>query len=416
MLIIYDFLYLIAALIYLPVFLLRRKFHPDFIRRLGILPAGLNFDRPIWVHAVSVGEAVVMKGLLEELRLAFPGKSFVISTVTPTGNKIARGLAREKDFVTYLPLDLSFIIRIFIERVNPSLFVVAETEIWPNLLNSLYKRRIPTIVVNARISDNSFRGYYGIKFLIKPVLNKVSLFCAQTERDARRLIHLGLERSRVRVTGNMKFDLKPGALSFKASGLRLKYEEKLWVCGSTHPGEEEIILQVYQRLLEEFPDLRLLLAPRHPERSTEVAHLVKRSGFEPVMKSSPQQKQSGSTPVYILDTVGELVAFYGIANLVFVGGSLVKKGGHNILEPAALGKPVIFGPQMFNFRDIAQLFLKNKGAVMVHNQEELEKRVRQLLNNPALASELVRHAKELLANNQGATQRNLDCIMELARN
>ena len=413
--ILYDLLYLLALIIYLPVFLLRRKFHRGLIRRLGILPRLLFLDRPIWIHAVSVGEATLIKGLLEELRLAFPGKSFVISTVTPTGNKIARGLARDKDFVTYLPLDLSFVVGSVIKKVNPFLFVVAETEIWPNLLGCLYKKHIPVIVVNGRISDSSFRGYFGIRFLIKPVLNKISLFCVQTERDARRLLHLGLQKSRLRVTGNMKFDLKPEVLSFKASGLRLKYDEELWVCGSTHPGEEEIILKAYQRLLAEFPDLRLLLAPRHPERASEVAGLVKKFGFQPVKISFQKQPADGSTPVYILDTVGELLSFYSIAHLVFVGGSLVNKGGHNILEPAALGKPVIFGPQMFNFKDISQLFLKNKGAVLVHNQKELVSSVRNLLNDPSLVTALGQHAKELIAQNQGATQRNLGFILSLVK-
>jgi 3-deoxy-D-manno-octulosonic-acid transferase len=413
--ILYDLLYLLALIIYLPVFLLRRKFHHGLIRRLGILPRLLFLDRPIWIHAVSVGEATLIKGLLEELRLAFPGKSFVISTVTPTGNKIARGLARGKDFVTYLPLDLSFVIGSVIKKINPFLFVVAETEIWPNLLDCLYKKRIPVIVVNGRISDSSFRGYSGIRFLIKPILNKISLFCVQTERDALRLLHLGLQESRLRVTGNMKFDLKPEVLSFKASGLRLKYDEELWVCGSTHPGEEEIILKAYQRLLAEFPDLRLLMAPRHPERAVEVAGLVKNFGFQPVKVSSPRQSADGPTPVYILDTVGELLSFYSIAHIVFVGGSLVNKGGHNILEPAALGKPIIFGPQMFNFKDISQLFLKNKGSVLVHNQKELISSVRNLLNDPSLIAALSQHAKELIAQNQGATQRNLEFIISLVK-
>jgi 3-deoxy-D-manno-octulosonic-acid transferase len=413
--ILYDLLYLLALIIYLPVFLLRRKFHRGLIKRLGILPRRLFLDRPIWIHAVSVGEATLIKGLLEELRLAFPGKSFVISTVTPTGNKIAQILARDKDFVTYLPLDLSFVVGSVIKKVNPFLFVVAETEIWPNLLDCLYKKHIPVIVVNGRISDSSFRGYFGIRFLIKPILNKISLFCVQTERDAQRLLQLGLQKSRLRVTGNMKFDLKPEVLSFKASGLRLKYHEELWVCGSTHPGEEEIILKAYQRLLAEFLDLRLLLAPRHPERASEVAGLVKKFGFQPVKISFQKQPADGSTPVYILDTVGELLSFYSIAHLVFVGGSLVNKGGHNILEPAALGKPVIFGPQMFNFKDISQLFLKNKGAVLVHNQKELVSSVRNLLNDPSLVAALGQHAKELIAQNQGATQRNLDFILSLVK-
>lgn len=416
MLIIYDFLYFIAVVFYLPVFLLRRKFHRGMFCRLGVLPKGLTLNRPIWIHAVSLGEAVLIKGLLEELRLAFPDKRFIISTVTPTGNRIARVLAREGDLVTYLPLDLGFIVGAFVKRVNPSLFIVAETEIWPNLLNSLHKKHIPIIAVNARISDNSFKGYYGIKFLIKPILNKVNLFCTQTEHDARRLAHLGVEKSRLRVTGNMKFDLKPQELKFKPSGLRLKFEEQLWVCGSTHPGEEEIILAVYKELLEYFSDLRLLLAPRHPERSSQVARLAQELGFKAIKTSSGEQSAEDSKAVYILDSVGELLSFYSIAHIVFVGGSLVNKGGHNILEPAALGKPIIFGAHMSNFRDIAQLFLKNKAALKVQNKEELKNKVRLLLGDPSVIRQLGQAAQDLIKNNQGATQRNLDCILSFLKN
>ena len=413
MLIIYDFLYLTAIILYLPAFLLRGKFHRGLFCRFGVLPRHLKLDRPIWIHAVSVGEAVVMKGLLAELRLKFPEKKFVISTVTPTGNKIARSMAKEGDFVTYLPLDLSFIISAVIKKIDPSLFVIAETEIWPGLFNALDKRGVRIAVVNARISDSSLRGYYGIRFLIRPVLNKVSLFCAQTERDARRLLLLGVDKAKLCVTGNMKFDLKPADLNFRAPRLRLKYDEKLLVCGSTHPGEEELILTAYKELRQDFPDLRLLIAPRHPERSAEVADIVKRSGLHPVMTSSYEQTLEMATPVYILDTVGELPSFYGIAYLVFVGGSLVKKGGHNILEPAALGKPIIFGPQMFNFRYIARLFLKNRGALQVNSAAEFKVAIRSLLSEPSLALSLGERAKELIKANQGATLKNLDCILSL---
>jgi len=410
MIIFYNLLYLIAVILYLPVFLLRGKFHSGTGVRFGMLPRRLKLDKPVWIHAVSVGEAVAVKGLLAELRLKFPDKKFVISTVTPTGNKIARGLAKEGDFVTYLPFDLSFIISGVMKRIDPCLFLVAETEIWPALFSVLHKRRVPIVVVNARISDSSLRGDLAVKPLISPVLNKVSLFCAQSEQDAERLLSLGLDKKKVKTTGNMKFDIGQASFSFSAPRLRLRLDEKLFVCGSTHPGEEEIIFSAYKELKGEYPDLRLLIAPRHPERAEEVASLARKAGLNSVLSSVYEQSQESASPVYIVDSVGELLSFYSIAHLVFVGGSLVGKGGHNILEPAALGKPVIFGPHMFNFRQITELFLLNSAALQVQDSQGLKEAVRSIMRQPSFAQELGERAKGLFKSNQGATLKNSELV------
>ena len=382
---------------------------------MGMLPKELNLDNPIWIHAVSVGEVMSIKKMLEELRLAYPGKKFVISTVTPTGNKIARSIARPQDFVTYLPLDLSFIVRPVIHNINPCLFIIAETEIWPNLIDCLHKKNIPVMIVNARISGHSFKGYLGIKYLLQPVLEKISQFCAQSETDAQRLLCLGVNKDKLRITGNLKFD---SLISGKAGidyrvKLGLNAKEKLFIAASTHPGEEEIILAAYIKLKEGTPDLRLLIAPRHPERSLEICALAKKAGFWPQMTSSLGKEKSGrqeDETVFVLDTIGELINFYAIADIVFVGGSLVKKGGHNILEPASLGKPVLFGPYMFNFRDIAEMFLKAEAALAVHNGEELKEKVEYLLRYPSKIDEMAKRAGELIAQNQGATKRNMENI------
>jgi 3-deoxy-D-manno-octulosonic-acid transferase len=305
-----------------------------------------------------------------------------------------------------------------VDRIQPSVFVIVETEIWPNLISYLYIKNIPVVVVNGRISDASFKGYFSIKFLLKAVLNKISLFCVQTERDAQRLIRLGLTQDKVVITGNMKFDvadytdLQTDYTDFKAR-LGLAFEDKLLVAGSTHPGEEKITLGVYKNLCNDYPDLRLLIAPRHPERAPEITNLIKKFGFEAVsisLLNSPTRQLANSRTVFVLDTVGQLMDYYAIANLVFVGGSLIKKGGHNILEPASEEKPILFGPYMFNFKDIAQLFLENKACILVHNQEELESGIRDLLNYPVLMATLGRRAKELILQNQGATKRNLRYI------
>lgn len=417
MTLIYNFIFLVIVIIYIPIYLSRRKFHAGFFRRLGILPKDLNLNRPIWIHAVSVGEVMAVRGLVEELKKLYPEKKLVISTVTTTGNKIAQGIAGKTDFVTYLPLDLSFIVRRVIDKINPSLFIIAETELWPNLVSYLYRKRIPSVTVNGRISDGSFRGYLSIKFLVKPILNKINIFCVQTACDAQRLMRLGVARDKINITGNMKFDLKDYRDLKKdytdyRSRLGLMPNEKLLVAGSTHPGEEEIILGVYKELRLDFSHLKLLIAPRHPERNKDIIKIISRFGFRSVFVSglASECATCKASPVFILDVMGQLIYFYSIADIVFVGGSLVKRGGHNILEPASLEKPILFGPYMFNFRDIAELFLTNQAAILVNNREQLKAKIKELLGNPAEALQLGQRAKELILKNTGATKRNLDLI------
>ncbi len=421
MFIIYDFIFLIFALVYLPLYFLRGKLDSGLFRRLGFLPVQLNLDRPIWVHAVSVGEVIAIKGLLEQLREAYPGKKLVISTVTATGNKIARSLVKDGDFLTYLPLDFSYIVKHVLKKVNPCMFIIAETEIWPNLITCLDKLQIPAITVNGRISDSSYDGYRLIKFFIRPILRLIKQFCVQSDLDALRLKSLGVDKQKIQVTGNVKFDINLDS----AVGLNvLAYRAKLWlgqfdkllVCGSTHPGEEKLIFTAYQELLLVFPKLKLLIAPRHPARSEKISRLAVDRGFMPVLISNI----SGACPtcinrsVFILDTIGELFSYYALADIVFVGGSLVKRGGHNILEPASLRKPVIFGPYMFNFRQISELFLDNQAALMAANSAELANKVKELLNSDLLAKGLVERAYELIIKNRGATSRNIQIIKQLS--
>jgi len=421
MFILYDLIFLVVAIIYLPIYVCRRKLHRGLLLRFGILPKDLAIDRPIWIHAVSVGEAMAVKALAAELRAIYPDKRFVISTVTPTGNKIARGLAKDGDFVTYLPFDFSFIVKSVIDKINPSFFIIAETEIWPNLISYLHKKNIPISVVNGRISDSSYRGYFMIRFLLKPILDKISLFCVQTNSDAERFKGLGVPEEKIKITGNMKFDIEDYADSKKdyadyRKRLDLEFSGKLLVAGSTHPGEEEIILNVYKDSLSEFPYLKLLIAPRHPERAQEIANLIRKFGFETRMISlsnSQTVKQSDSQTVFILDTMGQLINYYAIADIVFVGGSLIKKGGHNILEPASFAKPILFGPYMFNFRDIAELFLINQAAILVNNQEELKVKIKEFLGAPAQTQQMGQRAKELILDNAGATKRNAQLIKKL---
>lgn len=415
MFILYDVIFLIVAVFFLPVYALRRKFHSGLFFRLGFLPRDFLFERPIWIHAVSVGEALAVKALIAELRKVYPYKKILISTVTATGNKIAKDIAAGNALVIYLPFDFSFSVKRVIDRVKPEVFIIAETEIWPNLISYLYKKSIPVIIVNGRISDVSFRNYCLIKPLFEAVLRKVTLFCVQTQRDEKRLMHLGVRQERIHITGNMKYDrlIQPVALATAyREKLSLAQESTLLIAGSTHPQEEDIIVGVYKELVREFPMLRLLIAPRHPERSKEILELVSKYGLRGVLLSSaePECGHCLSAPVYILDFVGELVNFYSIADIVFVGGSLVPKGGQNILEPASLGKPVLFGPHTFNFRDITELFLSNDAAIRVHNAEGLREGIAILLRNAKRAKELGLAARALVCKNQGATKKTAELI------
>jgi len=420
MFILYDLIFLAVSLFYLPVYLLKRKLHRGFLRRLGFYPKDLGLSNPIWIHAVSVGEAITVRGLVEELKKAYLKKRLVISTVTATGNKIAQGMAKPGDFVTYLPLDFSFIVRGVIDKISPSLFILAETEIWPNLITYLYRKNIPIVVVNGRISDSSYQGYLCLKFLVKQIFNKVNLFCVQTETDAQRLISLGVLENKIKVTGNMKFDatgytnIKKDYVDYQLK-LGLGVQDRLWVAGSTHPKEEEGILEVYRNLFKDYSNLRLLIAPRHPGRTDEIEKIIVKYGFSPnrLSRDNAKTRDAGLRTIFILDTVGELMNYYAIADIVFVGGSLVRKGGHNVLEPAALGKPVLFGPYMFNFRDIADLFLDNNAGILVQNKTELEKNIRDLLDNPSKVNVLSQRASELIRHNQGATKRNLEYIIKV---
>ncbi len=342
MTVLYDLIFIIFAIIYLPCFLLRRKLHRGIIQRLGFVSIDSGFNRPVWIHAVSVGEAKIAGALVKQIRKDYPGQKIAISTITPTGNRIVNSFKTEDDLVFYLPFDLSFITRRVIGKLNPRLCIIVETEIWPNLITQLDKMNVPIALVNARISDRSFLGYRMVKPLIKSILSKINLFCVQSNRDARRLSLLGVPDDKLEITGNMKYDILDLA-DFKIDyaglrlGLGLSQGGKLLVAGSTHPGEEEIILDVYKGLINEFPGLGLLIAPRHPERASQIEGLVNRFGFAPVLISKLNRQtagQAGRRTIFVLDTIGQLIPFYAAADIVFVGGGVVKKEGKNNMPPA----------------------------------------------------------------------------------
>jgi len=419
MFLLYDLINVIFILVYLPVFLLKKKMHPGFARRWGFYPETARFADPVWIHAVSVGEMVNMRQLFLGLVSCAPETQYVFSTVTPTGNRIAGTLARTNDAVTYLPLDLSFIVNSVLDRIRPRLFIIAETEFWPNLLSSLHSRGVPVIIVNGRISDRSIAGYMRLRWLLAPLLRTVSLLCMQTQADADRVIMLGARPSAVKVTGNMKFDQRVPS-SIKLEGDRKKQlgiqpGEKCFVAGSTHPGEESQVMEAFKKIAAQDARVRLVIAPRHPERSPEVAECVRQYGFEPVCISKIKAPSTLQSSVFIVDTIGELLSYYAIADVVFVGGSLIKHGGQNFIEPAFLGKPVILGPFLFNFKDIARQFLDREAVVLVRSPAELAQKVGEVLADGQKAADLVQRAQKLIQQNVGATERNLSFIKEFMR-
>jgi len=398
--------------------LLTGKYHKDFKERLGIFPEHLLKEIKgkdvVWVHAVSVGEIMAARNFCDRFLNKYPSKKLLISTVTKTGNDMAKKFFSKRASIIYLPLDLSWIIQKVLDKLSPQLFIMMETEIWPNLINSLSLRRIPVIIMNGRISPKSFSRYMKIKFLMKPILKKISLFCMQNTSYAQNIKAMGAPEDRIVVTGNMKFDAALKTLEHKDPNiirkeLGINPDEKVFIAGSTHPGEDEIILEVYRELLKDFKDLRLIIAPRHIERAKDIEMLAKTMKFSPTKISTIHDPRSTiHHPVLILDTMGRLSELYSIATVVFMGGSLVPKGGQNILEPAILGKAIVFGRNMFNFSDITSFFLNKKAAFTAQSKNHLLELIKKILSDRNLENQTGARAKAAVEENLGASRRNLE--------
>jgi len=406
----YDLIFLLFSIAYLPYLLLKGKAHKDFLQRFGFLPDYLKSHNndAIWVHAVSVGEVLAVKGLIERLKEAFPEKRILLSTTTKTGNETAKRIFGDSIPRFFFPVDIYGVIQKTLNFINPAFFILVETEIWPNLILELSNRKIPVFVVNGRISDKSFKGYRLIRFFFANSLKKINAFLMQTSQDAERIIALGAPLQRVKVTGNVKYD-QPQTTGEKLEGLDkkslgLEEKEDLLICGSTHPGEEEILLSSYKKLLEDFSSLRLLIAPRHIDRVTNIEELCTKFGFKS-LKVSKLKTQRSRNPILLLDTIGDLSRLYSVGTVVFMGGSFIKKGGHNIIEPAVYAKPILFGPYMHNFRDMAEQFLNEKAAIRVSDEEELVDTVSMLLKDRTRAREMGERAASLVERNKGAVDR-----------
>jgi 3-deoxy-D-manno-octulosonic-acid transferase len=406
----------VALLAYLPAFLARRRragYSRDLAQRLGRLGEGLPPEPRCWIHAVSVGESAAAVPLVEGIRARWPELGIVVSTITPTGARIVGERLAGTATHRYFPIDLPGPVRRALDAARPRFFIAIETELWPNFLRALARRRIPAMIANGRISDRSFRRYRWVRGLMRRVLANVSVFAMQTEEDARRIIALGAPPSRVVVTGNLKSDLVPQPAADDPAAwrerLRLGADARLWIAGSTHRGEEAVVLDAFLRVRTRCPDLALLLAPRHPERAGEVEELIRERGLTAARRS---RLAAGTAPgaVVILDTVGELAALYALAEVVFVGGSLVPIGGHNVLEPAMRGKPVLVGPHMSNFREGAELLERSGGGLVVKDGPELERELARLLEDRDLARRMGEAARQAFAGRRGAVSATLDLV------
>ncbi|HYB43249.1 MAG TPA: 3-deoxy-D-manno-octulosonic acid transferase [Candidatus Methylomirabilis sp.] len=364
----------------------RRGYRRSFAQRWGRLEPGLPTEPRCWIHAVSVGEAAAAVPLVAAIADRWPQLSVVMSTVTPTGARIVADRLGSRVTHRYFPLDLPGPVRRGLDAVRPRFFIGLETELWPNFFRALASRGIPAMVANGRISDRSFRRYRLVRRLVARMLRGVSVFAMQSAEDARRIIALGAPPDRVVVTGNLKVDLPAEAgdgLAAWRELLGIDAGRPLWIAGSTHQGEEAAVVDAYRRLRVRFAGLRLLVAPRHPERVEEVERIVRDRGL-PVVRRTELGPAADRESVVLLDTVGELAGLYGLADVVFVGGSLVPVGGHNVLEPAQRRKAVVYGPHTSNFRESAELLESAGAAVVVRDAHELSREIERLLESSEL--------------------------------
>ena len=424
---VYSLLTFAGFLLVLPYFLYQalryKKYVGSLSQRLGRLPIAMNVDgeASIWIHAVSVGEALTARAIVADLKSRYPRLRLFLSTTTIAGYQVARRSLQPVDAVFYFPFDWTFIVRRTLDIVKPRLFVMMETEIWPNVLRECAARGVKTVVVNGRLSARSYSRYRLIWPFFKRVLQDVDRFCMQSEESARRLMALGADPARISVTGSLKFDSLdlPAPLAHAKPRqrilrfFRLSPARVVVVAGSTMRGEEVSVLRAFARLKATMPSAMTVIAPRHPERFGEVERLAREAGFVTIRRSDLAIDAEPRADVVILDTLGELAQLYQVATAVFVGGSLVDHGGHNILEPAIFGKPILFGPHMRNFQEIADAFVANGAAVQVQSARDLEDAMLSLVTDPVRRARLGAAARALVEANRGAKDKTLSAIAAL---
>jgi 3-deoxy-D-manno-octulosonic-acid transferase len=421
MYVLYSALLALFLLLTLPYWLLQMmrhgKYRAGLRQRFGAVPprlAGKAEENTIWVHAVSVGEVVASSAVITALRENFPSYRVVISTTTNTGQKLAAQRFGAEN-VFYFPLDFGFAVRPYLDALRPKLVVIAETEFWPNFLRLARRNGARIAIINCRISDRSFPGYKRLRFFLPKVLKNVDLFLAQTEEDRQRLIEIGAPESTVTVAGNLKVDVAPPLSPKIVASLDRSIQQSgatpVLVCGSTLDGEEGSLLSAFRNILANHPKALMILAPRHTERFAEVAALVEQLGFR-MLRRSLWSGEPLAGSVFLVDSIGELSALYSLATVAFVGGSLVPRGGHNILEPALYGIPIVTGSHYENFRDIVNFFASRK-AVRVVGLAELPLVFIELIENSDERAILGRNALAALASQRGATATSVSALLKL---
>lgn len=427
MFLLYDLALIASALILIPYFSLRalRKGtgRIGLRQRLGFLSQekleAIRGPQVFWIHAVSVGETRAALPLGRALKKAFPECRLVVSNVTETGHAIACA-APEADLCLYFPFDLSLVVRSVFRKIRPSMVIIVETEIWPNFVRIAKQRGIPVLLANGRISDRSYPRYRMVRSLLRPILGMFAGFCMQSKEGAARIRALGAAPSKISVTGNLKFDMQasgsdPEAMTVLKAKYHLPEEHLVWVAGSTHGGEEEQVLEAFQALRQKHRDMNLVLVPRHPERCRNVCEVLARCGVPYVLRTALDTLDRPLAPgeLLLVDTIGEMLPLYATADLVFVGGSLVPVGGHNILEASLMKRPVLFGPHMQNFREIAALVTKAGGGVCVNDGQGLAKEAGRLLDDPALRESMGNRGYALVEENAGATQTTIEVVRKV---
>ncbi len=429
--ILYNIFQILSLILLSPLLLVKAIISPKYrgriLLRLGIgieeliqkLPVG---QQRIWIHALSVGEVLSAHPLVKELRLARPSITLIFSASTKTGEELARNvMAKEVDLFIPFPLDIFSVARKFINLIAADLFVLVETDFWPNFIHTINRKGTPAIMINGRISQKSFARYQRFRFIFLPMFKIFKFISMQTESDAKKMIDLGVNADRVKALGNLKYDAvlpdmvgwdqEQRPTSFYRQQFGISPEKVVWIAGSTHPGEEVAILTAYKRLSLLFPDLFLVVAPRDVERGREVKEIADKLGLTVRLRTAPlQDEEFPGAPLLILDTMGELSRMYSFCNIAFIGGSLVPDGGHNPLEPAAFAKPILFGPYMDDFTEIASDLLEKDAAIVCHDEDDIFEVMKKLLVNHSIQKQMGEDAQALVIQHRGVTKRHIEII------
>jgi len=416
--VVYDCVYLILLFVAAPFLIVKmmtsKKHRAGLSERLGALDEWDYRGPRIWVHGVSVGEVLAAKSLIRVIEEELPGHEIVISTTTKTGQEAARKHYPGKR-IFYYPLDLSFATRRVLRKVRPEAVILMELEIWPNFLLATSETRVPVLLVNGRISDHSFRRYRILQRVIPEPMDRIMVYCVQTRIYAERFFRLGVPRDRVHVTGTIKFDNIP---TDESDEVRIKRraelgfgpDDRVLMGGSTHPSEEETLYEIFGKLAARHPEYRLILVPRHPERLDEVQAMLEKRGAKVVRKTALRGETLDPDTVVLVDTMGELAEMYAVADLVFVGGSLIPHGGQNMMDPAGHGRAVLFGPHIRNFQESVDILLDAGAAIMIPDAAGLEERILDLADDPERARDIGERARRVVIDQKGASRRTMELI------